>query len=88
MRAPPEQWNFITLRSELRDGDTWLTVQVNDRKLTINNPDLFPVRMADGSSHAFFADTPQIQLGELLIFRAALSDADIQAHGKRFPPGR
>jgi len=77
--TPPDQWNFIALRSELREGDTYLTIQVNDQKLTINNPDLFPIQAADIRSRAFFANTPKTQLAELMIFRAALSDANIQA---------
>ena len=69
LATPPEQWNFIALRSQLRDHDTWLTIQVNDQTFPpFTNPDLFPVQMADARIHAFFADTPQIQLGELLIF--------------------
>ena len=67
------------MRSEIRNGDTYLMIQVNDQKFSFNNPDLFPVQVADAKSHAVFANTPEIQLGELLIFRAALSDADIQA---------
>jgi hypothetical protein len=79
LATPPDQWNFIAARSEVRDGATYLTLQVNDQKFTLNNPDLFPVQLPDGKSHAFFAGTPKIQLDELMVFHTALSDAEIQA---------
>ena len=79
LAAPPEQWNFIALRSEVHNGNTFLMIQVNDQKFPFNNPDLFPVQVADGKPHACFAATPKIQLAELLIFRATIDDADIQA---------
>ncbi len=76
--APPEQWNFIALRSEVYGDDIYLMIQANDKKFRINNSDLFPVQVA-GKSRVCFACTPKIQLAGLMIFHAAISDADIQA---------
>ena len=79
LATPPEQWNFIVLRGEVRDGDPYLMLQVNDQKFAFNNLDVFPVQVADVKSRACFAKTPRIQLAELMIFHAAIGDADIQA---------
>ena len=78
LATPPDQWNFIAVRGDVHSGDSFVTFQVNDQQETIKNPDLFPI-CAAGTSHTFFATTPKIQLDELMIFHAALSDADIQA---------
>ena len=78
--VPRDQWNFIALRSAVRNGDTFLMLQVNDQiHKGFNNSDLLPIHAAEAKSRLSFALTAGTQIGELMVFHAALSDADIQA---------
>ena len=60
--APPERRNFIALRSEVHGGNIYLTIQTNDKRFRINNPDLFPVQTAGVKSRICFACRPKIRL--------------------------